>query len=548
MSRATQRRQSWRLPAIAALLAGVLTYGAAGPAISIETSPEAALIARARAALGPGLGRVKSQHVAGTCNAGDIHGPTEGWFDLTDGRFASKTDWGPLTAGYGYDGRTSWRSDSKGIVLPQTGPRAKALAANEIFDSTYALYSPGYGGASVSYLGTRSDAGQSYEAIAIRPKRGYAEEMWFDATTALPARRIVNYGAGPTTTSFSGYSSIGGLMIADEYKTTRQFVGRDSYGHEQFSTMDRGACKYDRVEVDADNLDKHLTMPAPPPNDVSLPGGETRIPFTMRNFWMTVDVRLNGKGPFQMMLDSGGSNVLSPSVAWQVGAQQTGEVPVTGNIAMLKPVRYVRVDSVELGGATLKQQDFAVGGVGNIFTRDGMIGFEVFERFVTTIDYVNRQIILRLPGDSHGPAPSLAAAEASIPLVFDDTKPGTACTIAGTDATCIADTGAAIPLVLSGPFTKAHSSIQPPWYAGAYGGVNAGGSGSEVRLGPVSSLQIGPFVLKDINTVFTTAANGTLAIYPSALVGNPILQQFTVTFGYSRAAMRLTPNSSFKHQ
>lgn len=175
-----------------------------------------------------------------------------------------------------------------------------------------------------------------------------------------------------------------------------------------------------------------------------------------------------------------------------------------------------------------------------------MIGYEVFERFVTTIDYVNRQIILRLPGAEHDHAPSQAAGETELPLRFDDTKPGTACTIAATDATCIVDTGAEPPLLLSGPFTKANPTVQPPWYAGAYTRVYGGGGASEVREGPVSTLLIGPYLWADVNAMFTTAANGALAYYPSALVGNPIWSQFDVTFDYARGSLWLKPNSNFK--
>lgn len=422
---------------------------------------------------------------------------------------------------------------------------SKAVIATELFDNTYALYKPGYGGASVTYAGSRSDGGKNYEALSITPKGGYAEEMWFDTATALAARQIIDFGTGPVTTYLMGYHDAGGLMVPSEQKIMEQSVAKDAYGHNLRHTSIELTYQYDHTEVNVD-IDKHLAMPPAPPSDVSLYGGETTIPFTMRNFWITLAVWLNGKGPFEMMLDSGGRNILSPAVAWEAGAQDTGEIPQTGNVPMLKPMRYARVESMELSGATLKQQDFTVRGVGNIFTREGMIGYEVFERFITTIDCMNRQIILRLPENDPVRLPEQAESEAALPLMFDDTKPGIGCTIADTDATCIVDTGSALPLILSGPFTKANPSVQPPWYAGAYGGVNVGGNHSEVRKGPVSLFQIGPFGMSNVNTIFTTAANGALAFYPSALVGNPIWSQFDVTFDHGQQVLRLKPNSNFK--
>ena len=518
----------------------VATYGK--PSASEDRA--AALVSRARAALGTGLGHVKSLHLAGTFSTGDISGTTESWIDLTNGRFAKYTKAGPMTRASGYDGRTAWRSDSKGISLPQTGPLAKAITASDIFDNAYELFNPDYGGARVSYLGTKSDAGKTYEAISAEPKGGCAEEVWFDPASGLPARTIVDYGPRSTTIRLSGYSAVNGLMIPGEMTMTERWDFRDFYGHKQGDISRDSIIKYTTVEANVRDLDSHFRMPSSPIRDVSLSGGETRIPFEMQNFWILINVRLNGKGPFSMMLDSGGGNVLSPSVAAEVGARETGWAPQRSSIPGLRDLRFARVDSVKIGGATLTDQDFIVGHIGNIFTRDGMIGPELFERFVTTIDYASRQIILRSPGTSPY-TQSDTAGEISLPLRFDDTKPEIACKVAGVDASCIADTGAGVALILSGPFVKSNSSVQPPWYAGAYGRVLGSGGFSEVRYGPLGSFQIGPFTLTNVNTLFTTEGNGALDLYPSALVGNRIWRRFTVTFDFAHSALRLTPNAQF---
>ncbi len=525
------------------LIVAVITVSVALPVNPSENDPVAALISHAQGALGHG--HPKSLYLAGSFNSGEINGTVETWIDLIDGHFATSTSAGPLTEAYGYDGHTLWRSDSKGIVLPQTGPLAKVITANTIFDNDYALFSPGYGGATVTYTGTKTDAGKSYQVLSAKPVGGYTEEDWFDPATALPARTIIDYGAETVTTYFADYRSVGGLMIPLEKRITHRLDVRDFYGHSEGDFRYDQTCKYAIAEADTGNLDGHFSMPPSATGDVSLPGGETRIPFMMQNFWIFIKVRINGKGPFQMMLDSGGRNILSPSVAWQVGASETGTVPVTSTYPWAKPLRFARVASVEIGGATLTQQDVTVGDVGNIFTRDGMIGFELFERFLTTIDYANRQIILRLPGAGSDATKTPTASEASLPLVFDDTKPETACKIAEADAICMVDTGAAPGLILSGPLVKNNPGIKLPWYAGAYSAVNGSGGASEVRAGPLSSFRIGPFTLADVDTLFTTSANGGLALYLSALVGNRVWQRFDVTFDYAHTKLQLKPNASY---
>jgi hypothetical protein len=104
--------------------------------------------------------------------------------------------------------------DSKGIVLVQNGPGALAKSANEVFNESYALFSPNYGGAKVSYLGARAEEGKSYEAISVTPSHGLEEQWWFDGATWLLARRIVISGGHTTTTMLSDYKSADGVMIA----------------------------------------------------------------------------------------------------------------------------------------------------------------------------------------------------------------------------------------------------------------------------------------------------------------------------------------------
>jgi hypothetical protein len=538
------RRKRWlRAAIVAAIVLALATRQEAVPSLA-ASDPAAALIARARVALGPGLGRVKSLYVAGTFNSGDVNGTTASWVDLTDGRFATYVKAGPLTEAFGYDGHSGWRSDSKGVTLPQTGPLAKIIAANESFDNSYALFSPNYGGATVSYLGTRSDAGKTYEAVSVKPKGSSAEEVWYDPATALPARVILDYGARTITTRLSGYRRVHGLMLSAERTNTSRWEFRDFYGYEQNDLGRDSSYKYTTLEADVDDLAAHLGRPSLSINDVSLPSGESRLPFMMRGFWIIINVKLNGKGPYPLMLDSGGVNILSHSIASEIGAPETGRIHPKSSIPGIRDERFVRVASVGIGGATLTNQDFVVGHIGNVFTRYGMIGFELFERFITTIDYANKQIILQLPG--HALSSQLdPAGQVSLPLMFDDTKPEIDCEIAGVNANCVVDTGAAVDVLLSGPFAKANSTVQPPWYAGAYARVIGGGGASEVRYGPVSSFQLGPYIFSNVNTLFTTHGNGALALYLSALVGNRIWRRFTVIFDYSHSTLRLVPNASF---
>src|SRR6266446_5479450 len=70
---------------ISAIVVAALVGAIARPVNPSETDPATALISRARAALGHG--EIKSLHLAGIFNSGDINGTVETWIDVADGRF-----------------------------------------------------------------------------------------------------------------------------------------------------------------------------------------------------------------------------------------------------------------------------------------------------------------------------------------------------------------------------------------------------------------------------------------------------------------------------
>jgi hypothetical protein len=501
------------------------------------------LIARARTALGPGLGYVKSLHLRGTISSGTISGTYESWIDLAGGRFAYFTNAGPLTASYGYDGKTAWRGDSKGIVLPQTGPVATRAVATDVFNETDALFSPNHGGASVSYYLRVKDEGKTYEALNLAPANGFPEQVWFDPASALATRIIIDRGSKILIIRIANYRSIAGLMIPVDFTRTERSTVKDASGRERAFVSSTASYKYDLAETPAGPIDAHVKPPPSIVNDVAMAAPELHVPLVLQSSWILVDLRLNGKGPFRMILDSRGENILSPTAAWQSGAHEVGEIPQQGGPTL----RYAQVASVEIGDATLRDQYFRVDWLGkrlltqDLITLDGMIGFELFERLITTIDFSAREIILRKLA---APGVSSNKGKAWLPLAFDDTKPEIDCRIANIATYCIADTASAFALILPSEFVKANPSVWPPRFAGSYVTEWLMDGRSEAKYASVRQLQIGPYRLTDVDTLFSTMNNGALGFYPSPVVGNKIWKDFTVTFDYQNARLGLRRDSS----
>ena len=109
-----------------------------------------------------------------------------------------------------------------------------------------------------------------------------------------------------------------------------------------------------------------------------------------------LDVMLNGKGPFRFVLDTGGSNVVDQAVARELGATAHGSAQGSGVGAPRRSGLYDRLVAARRK-AVLKDQLFATlpvragFGVSGSAPVDGIIGAEVFARFVTVIDYAAKR-------------------------------------------------------------------------------------------------------------------------------------------------------------
>src|SRR5581483_7004104 len=148
-----------------------------------------------------------------------------------------------------------------------------------------------------------------------------------------------------------------------------------------------------------------------------------------------------------------------------------------------------KVATMHIGDATVRDQLFGVAptrmgfGISSGRPVDGLIGFEVLSRFITTFDYAGKSVTLAMPGN----APSAPSGSKTSPWVLDGRQPQFACSIDGIDTQCTLDTGARDSITLFGPFLTAHPQIMPATLTGI--GVNGFGFGGPAfgKLGRIQS-------------------------------------------------------------
>jgi hypothetical protein len=517
---------------VAALLSPVVSRAA-------DSDPRIAqLVAASGKALGvANLAPYKTMRINATVSAIGLTGTLTQYVDLRDGRMAETTNLAPLVQSDGFDGQVSWNSDRTHLVWNDGSDSGHASEVNQAYVASLGLWQPNFRGATVTWAGEKTAAGKTYDALSIQPTGSkVAFEMWFDRTTHLPARCVFPNGFTTATLIFSDYRTVRGTTYAHSF-------------HIDSSDGNNSDVKIAGVKLDPPGADAALTRPKTQPTDFSMQNGKTSttVPFMLGENHVYLDVMLNGKGPYRFIFDTGGSNVVDPAVAKEIGALSAGSAQGSGVGSQTEGLSFANVSTLQVGDALVKDQLFAVAptrmgfGVSAGRQVDGLIGWEVLARYITTFDYANLQVTLALPGAATPPANGHV-----VPFVFYGTQPQIACTIDAIPAECTIDTGARDTISLMSPFVAAHPEIVPAsMTAVGITGFGFGGAATG-KLGRVQSVGIDDLKLSNLIADYSSQNAGALAApFVAANIGGNLLRRFNVTFDYYNGTMTLVPNSSY---
>ena len=519
-----------------ALLAAVLPVAAqAASTPSIDSQSATILEAVRGAMLQRPLSSIASLHLVGSQTAVGIHATYEEWDDLGGLRFATAQTGGPLTGQNGWDGHVVWTGDGTGLVHVDGGASARLQAIDQAYLDTLAFLAPNADGAPVSYGGQKTEANHTYDILQVTPPGGTEFDLWIDAGTHLIAKEIGTIGNTTVSVTLSDYRSSHGITFPFSQMATT------SQGNSQTIALTS-------IDVNQD-VGPHLAMPVSHVHDTSIAGGRsTTVPIQVINNHIYLSLMVDGKGPFTFILDTGGALIVSSEIAAAVNSGSTGSAQISGVGNTTEAAGFTHLDSLQIGSATVRGQYALVLPIGKAFGMsegvhiDGMIGYEVVARFLTTIDYANSTLTLATLTDAPATAPSATA----IPFYFDGTVPNIAIAVDGIRTDAEFDTGSRGSLSLTSPFVAAHPAIGAD--ATTANGVIGFGIGGPAlgKLGRVSVLQIGPFTFAHPTVAFGTQTQGVFANpLVSANLGGDVWKRFTVTFDYPHLVVLLAPNAAY---
>jgi hypothetical protein len=517
----------------AALFAVLATFAASGAAPAPST--RSILEALRRAMLTRPIASIYSIHTTGVAEIVGIRARTQEWDDLKGVRFTGSQEAGPLTGASGWDGRVAWRQDYAGLVTIDGGTSGRLQAINQAYLDNLRYLRPDAGGATVIYAGARTDGGRTYDVLAVTPPGGTEVDLWIDQRNHLIARQTGTIGIISSTVVVSNYRRVDGLYYPFDSST-------------QLSTGNAFSQRITSVDLNTE-VGAHLRVPPQNVRDFSVAGGTTTVPIEVINNHIYLDdVMLDGHGPYRFVLDSGGDYIVTPEVMAALHAASAGGLQLGGVGSATEGASFTHVDSIAVGAAIVRNQymlvlPIATGfGVAEGLKIDGMVGYQLLARFLTTIDYANARLTLAMPGGAAASVPGAAA----LPFFIDGSIPRISIGVQGVTTSAEVDTGNRAGLELSSPFLAEHPAIAA--LAKTQLGVVGFGVGGPAyaRLGRIPALQIGPYTIANSIASFTAQTKGAFADpFNPANIGGAIWRRFTVTFDYAHDQMLLAKNAEF---
>ena len=389
--------------------------------------------------------------------------------------------------------------------------------------------------ATVESSGEKSEGGKQYLVLRITPKGGRPFELWVDAATSLFDRTIEKEAIETRTTYFSDYRKVEGV--------TTPFGFRSTNGEKKYDQL----ISLEKVDFNRPIDDGLFRMPPPPPPDFALEGGKssTSVPFELLNNHIYVQVKLNGKGPFRMLCDTGGVNIITPKVGEQLGLKPEGALQGRGVGEKSEDIGLVKIEKLQLGEVTLSNQLFAtfplealshVEGV----PESGLVGYEIFKRFVVMVDYQRSLLTLTLPS-----AFVYKGKGTAVPFKLKGHIPEVEGEVDGIAGKFDIDTGSRASLSFLAPFVEKHGLKSR--YSPKVEGVTGWGVGGPARalVTRVKELRLGTVAVKDPVAELSLQTKGAfIDPYVAGNVGAGVLKRFNITFDYGHQQLIFEPNAN----
>lgn len=285
---------------------------------------------------------------------------------------------------------------------------------------------------------------------------------------------------------------------------------------------------------------------------------KVQIPIEIHNHLVVVPVFLNGALPLKFILDTGVRTAILTEKAFTdiLNLPYSRRYTISGPGGAKLVDAYVTNNvSLELPGVTGRGHAMLVLAEDYLELRNylgtdvhGILGYELFSRFIVQIDYEKRLLTLMLPEVYRS-----KRKYRTVPIAIEDTKPYIRTEIVLQDgnsiiAKLLVDSGASHGLMLEP--TSDSRIVAPSDYVSSSIGRGLGGD-IVGKVGRIKSLKLADFEMQNVvarfpdpNSYFDSLKMGTTP--RNGAIGGEVLSRFSIVFNFPREEMYVKKGSSFK--
>jgi hypothetical protein len=438
--------------------------------------------------------------------------------DLATGKNREVSNFGVFSTADVWDGHRRWHQDMSGGVHPRDSEFMRKVYLTDAWLAQFGYLRQNALGAVLELLEDQAADGRSFTVVRATPPQGQPVELWFDQDTKRLARTVQILTINVRTIRYDDYREAQGLSIP--FKITSDYGNAaDVIRVEHIERVGATAGDFARPR---------------PPDDFTISGGKTTVPIEFDGD-VIVEAKLNGQGPFAFILDTGGHDILTPAAVTALGLKPVGAGESGGSGAGTVSEQYARVDRMQIGGMTMRNQPFTVIALtyatverGAKPPLAGILGLELFERFALQLNYHEKTLAFEpLSSYQH------RGGGIAVPIFFSDDEPLMVAKIDGLSGDVGLDTGNSGSLIVQGIWADRHGLKQQLMSGFPTLGFGMGGASSNWTSR--ADFEIAGHRFERIIASYAADDKGAFSSRTeSGNVGNNILANFTLDFDYGR--------------
>ena len=269
------------------------------------------------------------------------------------------------------------------------------------------------------------------------------------------------------------------------------------------------------------------TTPAP---RIELSSDGASVPMKLFGRRPVVDLTINGKGPYEFILDTGADVTMIDSAL----AKELALPAADANVEDLEPSeRAVRIDNAALGDARMLGLVAGTAPLGSFFRQEnpprGVLSAASFPGYLLTLDYLQKRVTIE---KGALPAPDEKSVFA---YPAEDLLPTLPVHVAGVSTRIHLDSGSPMGLVLPTKFIKQVPTEGEPKVIGKAHTPSGEALISQAKV--KGEITLGKYILVLDSISFSDVSPGNVP--PTGNLGYDVLQHFAVTLDSQNRRIRL---------